>query len=102
MISGDELSCQENQAAVVFPELVRWQFGTLETARCFLPVRDLPPALQVFAAAVLMLEVIGVFPYIVQPSWKAGLFQRIGLARGRQHLELAGAVLGLREPDPAR
>src|SRR5579859_956574 len=73
--------------------------GAVEAVFGFLPVHDVPPGGDVFGPAVLVLEIIGVLPYI-QPDDRVLVFhQRAVLVGGGDDFDF-GPVLD--QPRPAR
>src|SRR5437773_5806743 len=62
------------------------------------PVHHIPPSFDVIRPAVLVVEIIGVFPNIKAKHWRVPVHKRTVLIRGRDDLELS--VLVLDEPRP--
>src|SRR5271165_2335423 len=78
-------------------ELSSWLGATLgELLGCFgealvdfIPVDDVPPRGEVFGAAVVVLEIVGVLPDIVAEDRVVARGERAVLVRGGDDLELA-------------
>src|SRR3954468_9217235 len=66
--------------------------------RDFVPVHHVPPRLDVVRTAVLVVEIIRVFPDIDAEEWCVPFHQRAVLVRCRSHLELPALVLD--QPGP--
>jgi len=64
-------------------------FGQVEAAIDFVPVDDVPPRGEVIGAAVLVLEVVGVLPNVVEQDGINALREGRILVGSADHLELA-------------
>src|SRR5207302_1715275 len=65
----------------------------------FLPVDYVPPRGQVFGAAVVVLQVVGVLPDVVAENREQALRDRVVLIRGCDDLHFAALLAG--QPDPS-
>ena len=72
----------------------------LEALIDFVPVNDVPPGLQVFGTAVVVLQVVGVFPDVVAHDGVETLGDGIVLVGSAEDLHLAAGGLAC-EPDPS-
>src|SRR4029079_7927170 len=91
---------RQQRPAFGFPVALDGMIGTLEPAGSFFPIHNLPPARQIFATPVFMLQIVGVFPDIIQQQREMVLHQRIVVAGGGTDLESAAVALRSRQPDP--
>src|SRR5204862_3785127 len=81
--------------------LVGGMLGSLVAPRGLGPVHDRPPAGEILAAPVLVLQVVGVLPEIVDEQREAAMQLRMVMRRGGQHLEPAALFERPYEPHPA-
>src|SRR6266550_962457 len=76
---------------------IRWRESVILPHR--VPVHHIPPSLNVVGPAVLVLEIIGVFPNIHAKDWLVAIHERAVLIRGGNDFELPALVLN--KPRPA-
>src|ERR1043166_1788002 len=81
----------------VVPLISRLSSGIILRHR--VPIHHVPPRLDVIGAAVLVLEIIGMFPNIESMNGRVTLHERAVLVRRGDHFELAALVFD--QPNPA-
>src|SRR5512134_462231 len=91
----------ERAPVLVLPLLRGCIAGHLMAARRLVPVGDRPPGVEVVEPPVLVLQVIGVFPDVIDQHRELALRERILVAAGGGHLQLAAVPLRAYEPHPA-
>src|SRR5437868_9263423 len=64
----------------------------LESLVDLFPVHDVPPGLEIFGAAIVVFEVIGMFPDVVAKNGEQALGDRIVLVRRGSNLHLAAGL----------
>src|SRR5882724_1603201 len=65
----------------------------------FVPIHQIPPSGDVFRAAILILEIVSVFPDVQTQDGFLAVHERAVLIRGGQNLEFRAAALD--EPSPS-
>src|SRR5579872_1408559 len=72
---------------------------SLEALIDFVPIDHVPPRCQIFGAAIIVFQVVGMLPDVVAENWEQALGDWVVLIRCSDDLYFAAGLAG--KPDPA-